>query len=202
MSELENSEIAAIILAAGGSTRMGQPKMLLPWAGSTVLETVVSTLKSGGVRDILVITGAGHARLRALLGTSVQCKYNPRYEAGEMLSSIQSGIASLDEGYEAALIALGDQPQMQVETLVSVLAAAVGSQPGLVVPSHANRRGPPWLVGKAYWAEILAMNATLTMRDFFRLHEREIRYVVVDSPSVLADLDTPEDYRRDKPPGA
>jgi molybdenum cofactor cytidylyltransferase len=57
-------------------------------------------------------------------------------------------------------------------------------------------------VGKAYWAEILAMNATLTMRDFFRLHEREIRYIVVDSPSVLADLDTPQDYHRDKPPGA
>src|SRR5512140_3380604 len=116
MSETEDSKIAAIILAAGRSSRMGQPKMLLRWGESSVLETVVSTIKRAGLHDIFVVTGAGHERIEELLGTSVQCLHNPRYEAGEMLSSIQLGIASLDQGYEAALILLGDQPQVQVDT--------------------------------------------------------------------------------------
>jgi molybdenum cofactor cytidylyltransferase len=85
--------ISAIILAAGESKRMGQPKMLMPWGKSTVLQTVISTLQTAGVDDILVVTGGAYHQVDMLIGKSVQTVYNENYAQGEMLSSLQAGLA-------------------------------------------------------------------------------------------------------------
>ena len=69
----------------------------------------------------------------------------------------------------------------------------------LIVPSVQMRRGHPWLVASLLWEEILAMQASESPRDFLNRHASTIEYVNVDSPSILADLDTPEDYRKSKP---
>lgn len=87
--------ITALILAAGQSKRMGQPKMLLPWSEKTVLEQVVHTFKSAGVEDILVITGGDKERVETLVSNSARTVFNPDFAKGEMLSSIQAGLAGL-----------------------------------------------------------------------------------------------------------
>lgn len=194
--------ISAVVLAAGRSKRMGQPKMLLSWGGSTVLQTVIGTLRATGLEDILVVTGAGHAEIEALVGASAQTVFNPLHEQGEMLSSIQTGLASLAARQgktEAALIALGDQPQMEARTVLDILEAYRQAQAALIVPSHENRRGHPWLVAAAHWEEIAAFRAPASMRDFFHSHSPDIHYIQAANASVLADLDTPEDYRKYRP---
>jgi molybdenum cofactor cytidylyltransferase len=178
---------------------MGRPKMLLPWGKSTVLQTVTGTLRAAGIGEILVITGAERQQVEDLVGQAAETVYNPNYESGEMLSSIQAGLDCRSGKAGAAMIALGDQPQMQLSTVQRILQAVQEKEAALVVPSHANHRGHPWLVGSQYWDEILEMQAPASMRDFFRRHEAEIHYVTVDTPSVLADLDTPEDYEQSKP---
>ncbi len=190
--------ISAIVPAAGLSTRMGGglPKPLLPWGASTVIETVVSTLLAAGVDEILVITGHRGEKIEAALASyAVRCVHNPAYASGEMLSSIQAGLAAASPESQGALLALADQPQMQLSVVQQVLRTYKnGGGQALVIPSHAMRRGHPILLPRWLWAEVLALPASATLRTAIQRHAAAIRYVEVDTPTVLADLDTPEQY--------
>jgi molybdenum cofactor cytidylyltransferase len=191
--------ISAIILAAGQSKRMGQPKMLLPWGNTTVLEKVIATFKAADVEDILVVTGGVRDAVESLVGGSAQIIFNPNYAKGEMLSSVQVGLVGLKPGAEAALIGLGDQPQVRERSVRSVLKAYRNSGASLVVPSFQMRRGHPWLVARVHWDEILEMRSPASLRDFLNRHADEIHYVELHHESVLQDLDTPGDYLKSKP---
>jgi molybdenum cofactor cytidylyltransferase len=192
--------ISAIVLAAGKSVRMGQPKMLLPWGKSTVLGAVVQTLGAAGVTHILVVAGAARKSVEAVARKEgASTVFNPAYADGEMLSSIQAGIRELPSPVEAALIALGDQPRMQPQTVTSVVEAYAEYGAQLVVPSYNMRRGHPWLIDRRLWPELLDLKRNESSRDFLHLHADYIRYVQVDSPTILEDMDTPRDYLKLRP---
>jgi len=194
--------IAAIILAAGESRRMGRPKMLLPWGNESVLGHVISVFAKAEVEDILVITGSERRRIEKLMAPlagkyPVRCVFNPEYGTGEMLSSIQYGLHDLTEkNVGAAMIGLGDQPQVEDRTVRSIRETFEQTGHPLIVPSHNRRRGHPWLVGNAYWEELLQIQPPQTPRDFLHRHAGEIHYLNVGNESIFADLDTPEDYQR------
>ncbi len=207
--------IPAIVLAAGLSRRMGRFKLTLPWGRTTVIGQVVSTLVSAGLEDIIVVTGHRAAEVEAaLIGSSAHTIHNPHFATGEMLSSVQAGLrrvalrgakpssqatesrptpADALSGAPAALLSLGDQPQMEMATVRAVLAAGAADdwQP-IVVPSYQMRAGHPILLPAWLWPEIITCVSTL--RDVLAAHRDATRYLTIDTPSVLADLDTPEDY--------
>lgn len=192
--------ISAIILAAGQSRRMGQPKMLLPWGQLTVIEQVIRTFRGAGIEDILVVTGGTRELVEKVIEPyPVQKIYNSNYEAGEMLSSLQLGLRALSDQVRATLIGLGDQPQVQERTVRLVCEAYRESQSSLVVPSFQMRRGHPWLVATPLWNEVLKLEPPESPRDFLNRHATDIHYVEVDTSSVLTDLDTPEDYQKTHP---
>lgn len=192
--------ISAIVLAAGLSSRMGRPKMLLPWKDTTVLGQVVSTLKAAGVSEIVVVTGANREEIEDLLPeNSARFEYNPDYANGEMLTSVKAGLKALDQKSQAALIALGDQPQIQRHVIERLIEAYRISGSKIVVPSYRMRRGHPWLVDRRLWPQILAVRAPLTLRDFLEEQSELIEYLTVDNGSILSDLDTPQDYLLQKP---
>jgi molybdenum cofactor cytidylyltransferase len=194
--------VAAVVLAAGLSTRMGTPKMVLPWGMRTVVAQVVSQLFEGGADDVTVVTGGARELVeQALEGFPVKFTANPDYENGEMLCSLQVGIRSLGERADAALIALGDQPQIHSGVVSAVIEAYQVSSAPLVIPSYHMRRGHPWLVERGLWGDLLAVKQPNTLRDFLGDYQRLIQYVNVDDASVLADMDTPEEYQRQRPPG-
>ena len=116
-----------------------------------------------------------------------------------MVSSLRRGLKALPSHVEATLIALGDQPQLQEETIRAVCEAHQESAARLVVPSFQMRRGHPWIVARPLWDEILTLEPPESPRDFLNKHAGEIRYVNLDTPSILADLDTPEDYQQAHP---
>ena len=161
--------ISAIILAAGESKRMGQPKMLLPWGKIRVLEHVISVFMRAGIQEILVVVGSERERMEDVISKSpIRSVYKKEYANGEMLSSLQRGLRaalSLQPQTEttAALIGLGDQPQVQ-EEIVSQL----------IVPGFQMRRGHPWLVAFPFWTELLDMKSPETPRDFLNKHANEI----------------------------
>lgn len=192
-------EIAAIILAAGLSRRMGRPKMLLPWGERTVLGQVLFMLQEAGVEQRIVITGAERERVEEIARQNgAECLYNPNYATGEMLSSIQAGLQRLESRAEikAALICLGDQPQIEAEVVRKMLKTWQETQAPLLVPTHAGRRGHPWLVARAYWREIIALHPPATARTFLHAHAMEIHPVPVPTDSILKDLDTPDEYKK------
>ena len=195
-----NLLISAVILAAGASRRMGQPKMLLPWGDTTVIGQVVRTvLTSGAVRPVVVTGRSSQEVQEALRGLPVYFAHNPGYATNEMLQSLQIGIASLPGEAAAFLVVLGDQPQIEGEVIAQVCREFQAGGAALIIPSYQMRRGHPWLVTEALWAELLSLPATATLRQFLNQHAGEIHYLNVDSPSILMDLDTPEEYARQKP---
>lgn len=209
--------IAAIILAAGLSQRMGKPKMLLPWGETTVLGQVIAVLAQAlqadsradletGKRmnfEMIVVTGGAREAVETEVARlaekfPLRCIHNPAYASGEMLSSLQCGLAALGPEVESALIGLGDQPQLSLDSARKVVAAFESTGARLLVPSHNLRRGHPWLVQRDLWGELLSLKAPETLRDFLNSHAGEIVYVETDQ-TILKDLDTPEDYQRERP---
>ncbi len=198
-------DITAIVLAAGQSRRMGRPKMLLPWGKTTVLGQVIATLAAGGIGEILVVTGGARKavedEVRHLAERfPVQSIYNTAHAQGGMISSIQRGLRGVPPGRRAALIVLGDQPQVRARTVQRVCEAFARRGASLVVPSYRNRRGHPWLIARPLWEDLLTLRPPQTPRDFLNAHAGEIHYVIVEDEGILQDLDTPEDYRRARPP--
>ena len=192
--------ISAIILAAGQSKRMGQPKMLLPWGKMTVIEQVITTFLSAGLKDILIVTGGAEEEvLKAVSGYPVRQIRNPDYATGEMLSSLQCGIRTMSARTQATLIGLGDQPQIQEGSVRAICDVYRSSKSELIVPSFQMKRGHPWLVARPLWDEMLALEPPETLRDFLNRHADAIQYVKLDTPTILADLDTPEDYQNTRP---
>lgn len=205
----KNPFISAIVLAAGSSTRMGRPKMLLPWGETTILGKVINTLQSAGLENILVVTGGDRLKVEgeaARLGAYVV--FNEAFKSGEMLSSLQCGISHLDDHtsdigpftkVESTMICLGDQPQIKVHVIQSMIHGFLHSGRELVIPSYDNHRGHPWLVGKKFWGEILGLKSPQTPRDFLNRHKNEIEFVEVDDSSVITDIDTMDDYLKTRP---
>ncbi len=196
-----NISLAAVVLAAGQSRRMGQAKINLPWGQTTVLGQIVSVLSEAGLPEILVVTGAHPLQpCPEWAELPLRFVHNPD-PAGEMLSSLQLGLRSLPGHVQAVLIALGDQPHIQAAVVRALLQAHCLSRAPLVLPSYQNHRGHPWLVDRSLWPDILALRTPQTGRDFLNAHANAVQYLLVDTPSVLQDLDTPEDYEQSRPPG-
>jgi molybdenum cofactor cytidylyltransferase len=195
------SSIGAVVLAAGLSTRMGKPKMILPWKGTTVIGKVISTLLKSGVHPIIAVTGGANTEVEQALGhLPVVTVFNPKYANGEMLDSLQLGIKNLEKSVGAALIVLGDQPSLEEQVVRDVITLYQREKAKLVVPSYRMRRGHPWLVDSSLWPQILALKPPQTLRDFMQAHAETICYQNVDTNSILQDIDTPEDYAQQQPP--
>ena len=194
-------EVAAVVLAGGESRRMGVPKMTLPWGERTVVSQVVSVVRAAGVGEIIVVTGGLAASVRdALAGEAVTLVHNAQYKDGEMLSSVRCGLSAAVHGQaEAALIVLGDQPQIQVDVVRHLLRRWQETDAEIVMPSYQMRRGHPWLLTRSLWQEVLSLKAGETLRDFLNVHQGDIVYQVVENDSILQDLDTPESYERQRP---
>lgn len=192
-------EIAAIILAAGQSKRMGAPKLLLPWGRTTVLGQVLDTLRQAGLTRLLVVSGAYRQEIEAVANAcGAETVFNPNYATGEMLSSLQVGLQALPDKVEAALICLGDQPQMQAETVRRICQTFLERRTLLVIPRYQERNGHPWLIARPLWPEMLALSGEATARQFLQAHAHQICHVPADA-SILRDLDTPEAYQQERP---
>ena len=192
---MQDAMIAAVVLAAGLSRRMGEFKLLLPWDGTTVIGRVVATLESAGVPDIVVVTGhRADLVAQSLAGSTARFAFNPNYAAAEMMSTIQVGLRALGPQAEAALICLGDQPQMEASTVSALVAEA--SREGwnaITIPSYGMRGGHPILLARVVWPDVLS--AAGTLREVVHADRSRVYYRPVATTTVLADLDTPEDYR-------
>ena len=187
--------ISAIVLAAGLSTRMGKPKINLPWGSETVLVRILTVLDRSGIDEIIVVVGATEpTSLPDALSKKIKIIHNDFADKTGMLSSLKIGMGILNPDSIAYLVVLGDQPQIQTEVIRQMLAEYHKVKPSLLIPSFQMHRGHPWIISRILWGDILAMGATSNLRDFINKHKSMIHYVGVNTDSVLKDLDTPEEY--------
>ncbi len=186
--------LAALILAAGYSSRMGHFKPLLPLGGKTAVEWIVATFRSAGIAGISAVTGHEAAQLEPILdGIGITAVRNPGYARG-MYSSVQAGLASLPAEVEACFLLPVDIPLVRPAT-IEALAARYASNPAAVIaPSFRGRRGHPPLIARRLFAEIMAGDGEGGLRALLQRHEAD--EVAVADEGILLDMDTPEDYAR------
>lgn len=188
--------IWAVVLAAGESKRMGEPKLLLPFRGRTIIEDVIGTAVRSPVDGTLVVLGGDADRIGALLDAHpVKRAFNPDYRSG-MLSSVQCGIRHLPPAARAALVFLGDQPGLTSAAIAAVLNAYLATGKGLVLPVRGGTGGHPLLVDMKYRAAIEGLDPRVGLKGLLSLHPGDVERVEVEEDEILLDIDTPEDYRR------
>jgi molybdenum cofactor cytidylyltransferase len=199
VQEVQRS-VGAIVLAAGMSKRMGQPKVLMPWSNDKpILEHILDQLILARVDHIVVVSGHRAAEVRKIAAKlGVEVAHNEDYATGEMLSSVKAGLRAMPDHIAAALIALGDQPRIQPRVISQVLTTYAEGAHEIVAPSYQRRRGHPILIDRRHWAELLALPADGAPRDVINAHADRIAYVNVDTDSVLSDVDTPQEYAQER----
>ena len=191
--------IAGIVLAAGLSLRMGQPKLLLDWGGKPVVRRAVERVKAGGMDEIVIVLGhEGQAIREALKGLPVRFVENPEPEAGQA-SSIACGVSALGPAAGAALIALGDQPALPPEVIPRLLQSFHETGKAIVAPLYRGVQGNPVLFAAAVFPELRALTGDRGARSVVEKDPARVALVSFDL-AMPADLDTFEDYERLRPP--
>lgn len=192
--------VGAIVLAAGQASRMGEPKVLLPWTQEhTIIEHIIQQLIVTRINRINVITGYYRAAVRdKAKRMGAHPVHNRAYKTGEMLSSLQAGIRAMPDHIAAMLVVLGDQPRLQPRVIYQVLQAYAEGKGDIIAPSYKMRRGHPILIARRYWQEFLDLHSYQSPRDVINAHADDITYINVDTDSVLRDVDTPEDYATER----
>lgn len=192
--------VTAVVLAAGESARMGQTKQLLPWGDTTMLGQVLKNLQASLVNEIVVVTGHERDKVTAIAeAAGVKTIYNPEYEDGGMLSSLQAAVKRLPPNRDAVLVVLADQPLVEPEIISKLIKAFWQGRAQIIAPGFKDRRGNPVLFDRHYFAELLALPLGEAPRTLLRRHSQAVSLVSVDSAAVLLDLDTPDLYRRWRP---
>jgi CTP:molybdopterin cytidylyltransferase MocA len=181
---------AAILLAAGASTRMGSPKALLPWAGSTLVASCAKALQGASAEQVVVVAGAELKTIRAEVPVEVQVVHNPKVAAGRS-SSIRLGAAALTDP-RAILVQSVDQPCPAA--VIEALFAAVEQGAEIALPTYAGRRGHPICLAGRLLPELLHVTEqTQGLRAVVHGHPQT--EVPVDTEQVLHNLNDPAAYQ-------
>ena len=190
--------LAGIVLAAGESRRMGQPKQLLPFGEGTILERVVDTLLTAGVGEVVVVLGHLADRVRAVLGDRpVRAVVNASYRQG-MLSSVKCGVHAIGAGYDAVLIALGDQPHIEGAVVSEVMRAYRAGDAGIVIPRYGEKKGHPIIINLQKYREAIAnLPEDAGLNALMQEHADDVRLIDVATEDIIRDIDVPDDYTRE-----
>ena len=185
--------IAAVVLAAGRSERMGRPKALLPARNTTFLGAILETLGACGVTEVRVVLGHRAEEIaRVFRDDPARIVVNASYDSG-MLSSVRAGINALPRRVDAFLLWPVDHPLVNRETVSRLIEARAGGA-RIAVPLHAGRRGHPVLLAADLIPEILRAPDSEGAASVVRSHAEERVEVEVDDPAAVTDVDTPEAY--------
>jgi molybdenum cofactor cytidylyltransferase len=191
-------DIAAIVLAAGRSTRMGAAnKLLADVVGMPMVRHAVEAALASQARPVLVVTGHQADDVRvALAGLDVAFVANPDYAMG-LSTSLKAGIRAVSKGVDGALVLLGDMPRIEaahLDAMIVAFASEAGS--AIVVPMHEGRRGNPVLWPAALFGDILALQGDVGARRLMARHASQVREIDLGTDAVLMDVDTPEALAR------
>jgi len=185
--------IAAIVLAAGRSTRMGADnKLLMNLHGAPMVARTVATIAASPVRPIIVVTGhEAHAIQVALKAQPVTFALNPRFAEG-MSTSLKTGLAALPSDIDGVLICLADMPAVTAADIAKLIAAFNPTEGrAIIVPTHQGKRGNPVLFAQGFIDEMREAQGDAGARAVLSAHADAVYEVEMQDAGILADADTP-----------
>jgi molybdenum cofactor cytidylyltransferase len=186
--------VAAIVLAAGASSRLGHMKQLLLFGGKPLVRHVVDTASAAACSPIVVVTGAqAGSVLEALAGSQAQAIENPEWREG-IAGSLRRGILALPGQVDAAIVLLCDQPAVSPALLQSLIAAQRNTGQAIVACRWEHAIGPPALFLRERFPALLALAGDVGARSMLRAAGENL--TLVDFPDGHFDVDTPADWER------
>lgn len=191
--------VGVVVLAAGASKRMGEPKLLLPWGKRSIIEHTVEQLIKLKTDPIVVVTGHYSTEIKSVLERwEVQFAQNRAFKTAELGGSLRAGLNALPDNASAALIVLGDQPNIPPKVIQHILMAYAEQQRDIILPQFDGRTGYPVLIARRHWSELLAMKDDAGFEKWLTAHTPEALRVTVDTDAIFRSVDTPQDYREAK----
>lgn len=193
---MANSKIVdGIVLAAGASTRMGEPKALLEVDGVTFLERAVHLLRDAGCRYVVAVVNDDDwvERLADVSGAAVVINEN---EGAEQIDSLRLGIVNLPDGAAAVVVLPVDFPRVSLETVKRLVREFEQSSAPILNPAYNGEAGHPVLFARALLPELLEPALPDGARTVIDRHAREACAIAVEDAGILIDVDTPGDYHQ------
>lgn len=193
--------IAAVVLAAGASRRMGGTnKLLCTLEGATLIERAAGAAAASRCTEVVVVTGWQADRVEAALAVlrvsrPVTVVRNPDHAAG-LSSSLRCGLASVAGRFDGALVQLADMPWIEAAHIDRLIEAFDPRDPSIVVAVRNGRRGHPVLWPRRHFASIAALAGDAGARALLELHAAEVKAVSFDTDAIFDDVDTPDDLAR------
>lgn len=187
--------VVAVVLAAGDSTRLGQPKQLAPIAGRPALAYTLDALRASFVEGIVLVLGHRADEIeRALDLDGIEIVRNEAYAEGQS-TSVRAGIKALGEHVGAALMVVGDQPMVSPSVVDAIVAAYQQTGGPSIVPVYEGAWGNPVLLARAMWPLLENLKGDTGARPILRKHMDMVLELPVPGPAP-DDIDTPDDYAR------
>ena len=190
--------IVAVVLSAGESSRMGQPKALLRVEGVSFIENIVTALRSSKVGEIVVVLGHNADQLRSKIShLPVTVIINREYKEGQ-LSSLAAALRFLEskENVDGILLHLVDHPFLSPALVDLMIDRFYESKKLIIVPRHQGKRGHPVIFARSLFPELLAAPANLGAKTVVNAHRKDALEIDTENEGVTIDIDTPEEYRR------
>ena len=190
--------IAAVVLSAGESSRMGRPKALLPIEGETFIGRIVASLKQTQVGKIIVVLGHNSDLLAAAIRPlAVDILINTNYKLGQ-LSSLQVAVRNLlpDADCDGMLVHLVDHPYIDASLVDRMIQQFYESKKDIVVPRCRGKRGHPVLFSRALFGELLDAPMDQGAKAVVNAHGNGTLEIETNEKGVTVDIDTPELYRQ------
>ena len=184
------SLISVIILAAGESKRMGKPKQLMPLGRTTILEQTVENCLNSKVNEVIVVLGHRAEEAKRLIAARlVKLAINPNYQQG-MSTSIIAGLNMVDSRARAVMIALGDQPFIDSQTLNRLIDEFYHHDKGIAIPVYRGRRGHPVIFAVRYKGELFRLKGDIGGREIIDRYPNDVLEVPVNCEGIYIDIDT------------
>jgi molybdenum cofactor cytidylyltransferase len=184
----------AVVLAAGVSSRMGEPKLLLPYNHHTILEETLDQVLGAGYDETVVVIGSEREQLQELLTERpVRIAFNLNYRAG-LAGSIKAGVSSLDATCDAFAIVLGDQPQITTKTHQLVQASFRKQKKGICAPVCDGQIGHPVIFGIDYKTKMYALQGDKGARQLIEANRADLAEFPLKAPEILTSINTKKDY--------
>ena len=173
---------------------MGELKQLMPLGKNTILGQAIDNLMGSAVSEIIVVLGyKAEEIIKAIAAKPVKITINPDYQQG-MSTSIIAGLNLVNPKAQAVMLALGDQPFVTSQTINRLIEEFYNHDKGIAIPTYQGKRGHPLIFTIRYKPELLELKGDIGGREIIKHHPQDVLKVAVDSESVIADIDTEEDY--------
>ncbi len=195
---IQEKPTAGVILAAGESTRYGQPKQLLRLKDKYLIEWVLDAALNSRLSKIVLVLGHSHQEIRQALGKKLQhpklfTKISPQYKEGQS-HSLRTGLTAVKNDFAAVLFLLGDQPLLNSATINALLEKFWSTEKDICVPTYRGKRKNPAVFGRRFYRNLMDIRGDRGARQLIDTNPDQVLKVEMHDPLCFFDIDTEQDF--------